>query len=369
MLYTKSFVKESHSTIQELTLRYNLSVVCRDFTIGYENLTLQQISHLVLPQNQSLTGFSQIGHIAHFNLRTDSLPYKSLIGEVVLEKVPTVRTVVNKIENVSTEFRNFSFEILAGERNTVAQVVEHGVKFGLDFAKVYWNTRLSSEHQRIVQMLSKDSVLIDAFCGVGPFAIPALKKGCKVYANDLNPDSVEWLSKNVKLNKLSDQNIRVFNLDASDFFTAALTEIFGPGNKTKNELLDSNNSETYHITMNLPALAYTFLERFKNAMHEIQRPKNAKIFLHVYCFVSKTGSKMEAIKLTFDSLNLSSLSIENFASGCNVHDVRQVSANKSMVCVSFDVNSLLFKDTSADASADNCELNPCSKRPKLESFT
>jgi tRNA G37 N-methylase Trm5 len=39
--------------------------------------------------------------------------------------------------------------------------------------------------------------------GVGPFSIPAVKKGALVYANDLNPASYKWLCENVKLNKVS----------------------------------------------------------------------------------------------------------------------------------------------------------------------
>ena len=36
---------------------------------------------------------------------------------------------------------------------------------------------------------------------MGPFAVPAAKKGCFVWANDLNPQSYRYLLGNVQLNK------------------------------------------------------------------------------------------------------------------------------------------------------------------------
>lgn len=38
--------------------------------------------------------------------------------------------------------------------------------------------------------------------GVGPFAIPAAKKGCFVLGNDLNPESVKWMRENRMVNKV-----------------------------------------------------------------------------------------------------------------------------------------------------------------------
>jgi tRNA (guanine37-N1)-methyltransferase len=67
---------------------------------------------------------------------------------------------------------------------------------------VYWNSRLHTEHDRLVQLFSPDDVIADVFAGVGPFALPAAKKGCGVLANDLNPESYKWLLRNVESNKV-----------------------------------------------------------------------------------------------------------------------------------------------------------------------
>lgn len=74
--------------------------------------------------------------------------------------------------------------------------------FQFDFSKVYWNSRLQGEHRYLVETFSPHDVVVDAFAGVGPFAIPAAKKGCAVLASDLNPESAKSLSNNVKLNKV-----------------------------------------------------------------------------------------------------------------------------------------------------------------------
>lgn len=44
--------------------------------------------------------------------------------------------------------------------------------------------------------------MVDVMAGVGPFAVPAAKKGCFVLGNDLNPESVKWMRENRIKNKV-----------------------------------------------------------------------------------------------------------------------------------------------------------------------
>jgi len=135
--------------------------------------------------------------------------------------VKRLRTVVNKLDSIDTQFRFFKMELLAGEPNYVVQHVgssflcpvivndtdtkqnESDCRFTFDFSRVYWNSRLQTEHARLVNMFQPHEVIADVFAGVGPFALPAARKGCAVLANDLNPESYKYLTLNIKDNRVS----------------------------------------------------------------------------------------------------------------------------------------------------------------------
>lgn len=148
--------------------------------------------------------FAQAGHLAHLNLRSQYSPYKHLIASVIIDKNPRITTVVNKIEDVGTEseFRTFPMEVLAGPVDTEVEVNESGCTFKFDFAKVYWNTRLGDEHERVFSQFRPGEAVADVMAGVGPFAVPAGKKRVFVWANDLNPESYKSLRGNIELNKV-----------------------------------------------------------------------------------------------------------------------------------------------------------------------
>lgn len=141
---------------------------------------------------------------AHLNLREQYLPHKNLIATVLLDKNPTIRTVINKTDEVGerNEYRTFSYELLAGDPDLRVEIHEEGCRFRFDYARVYWNSRLNTEHRRLVARFRPGEAVCDVMAGVGPFAVPAGKKNVFVWANDLNPDSFAGLDDAVRRNKV-----------------------------------------------------------------------------------------------------------------------------------------------------------------------
>jgi len=93
------------------------------------------------------------------------------------------------------------------------------VRFKVDVSKMYWCSKLATERTRLINTYLKEGdVLCDMFCGVGPLAVKTAVKRpkMKVLANDLNPQGVEFLKKNIKLNKV-DKRVLPFNMDAREF--------------------------------------------------------------------------------------------------------------------------------------------------------
>ncbi|XP_003962722.2 tRNA (guanine(37)-N(1))-methyltransferase [Takifugu rubripes] len=319
-----------------------------ELQLTYHNLKTEEVLEAVLPQGQDVTSaFSRVGHIAHMNLREHQLPYKSLIGQVIIDKNPGITCVVNKTNIIDSTYRNFKMEMLAGEENMVAKVKENGVSYEFDFSRVYWNPRLSTEHQRVVELVKRGDAVFDVFAGVGPFAIPAARLGANVVANDLNPESHRWLQHNCKLNKVENK-VRTFNLDGRAF-------IQGPLKQELPALL--KGKMRVHIVMNLPALALEFLDAFRGLLHE--SPSDGTLpTVYCYCFSKDENPETDVVKRASHSLGFP---LEGRSS---VHFVRNVAPNKDMLCVRFSLpTEVVF---SGDHGQTDSSSEPAPKRQKCE---
>ncbi|XP_059638079.1 tRNA (guanine(37)-N1)-methyltransferase 2-like isoform X2 [Cornus florida] len=206
--------------LDELKALCKIEVVPHSLTLGYSYWGADHVLKQILPTGVEVpSSFETIGHIAHLNIADELLPYKDVVAKVIYDKnYPRIKTVANKVGNITNEFRVPKFEILAGKNDMVTEVKQYGATFKLDYSLVYWNSRLEHEHIRLVSQFRAGETICDMFSGIGPFAIPAAQKGCLVYANDLNPDSIRYLKINAEINKVNER-VSAYNMDARKFIS------------------------------------------------------------------------------------------------------------------------------------------------------
>jgi tRNA (guanine37-N1)-methyltransferase len=108
-------------------------------------------------------------------------------------------------KGVKGEDRIRELEVVAGAPSLETMHVEHGLKFILDPSKVFFSPRLATERSRVAGMVVRGEAVLDMFTGVGPFAVRIAKHSgpSKVYAADINPAAIDYLKRNIWLNRVS----------------------------------------------------------------------------------------------------------------------------------------------------------------------
>lgn len=181
----------------------------------------------VLTENESdelISAFDQIGEIIIVRIPDSLLSKKEIIGKTLLDEVKIVRSVFYQASAVEGEFRTRSLEILAGEDNTETEYREFGCRFTVDVKNAFFSPRLSTERERIANLIQNGEVMTNMFAGIGMFSITAAKKKkCTVYSLDINPVASKLCETNIGLNKLAG-NIISINGDASEIIKEQLVD-------------------------------------------------------------------------------------------------------------------------------------------------
>ena len=159
-------------------------------------LTEKEISELI-------SAFDQIGSIIIVRIPDSLISKKKIIGETLLEQVKTTKSVFYQSSPVEGDFRTRNLEILAGDDKTETEYKESGCRFIVDVEKAFFSPRLSTERERISNLIKDDEIVINMFGGIGMFSILAAKKTpCTVYNLDINPNASKLCEENIRLNKL-----------------------------------------------------------------------------------------------------------------------------------------------------------------------
>jgi tRNA (guanine37-N1)-methyltransferase len=216
-----------------------------------------------------------VGDIAIIEIPSELKAHESLVGEAILETHKNIRTVLAKAGAVSGTYRLRKFDVIAGEHRTNTVHKEYGCKYHVDVANVYFSPRLSHEHKRISSLVQKDATVVDLFAGVGPFSVLIAKKNedAKVYAVDVNPEAIEFLKRNIRLNRVEN---RVFPI-LGDARQIVEDKLLGVADR---------------VIMNLPERAIEFVD----AACRATKPAGGTV--HFYGFIRLPDS-LENMKLRF----------------------------------------------------------------------
>ena len=177
-------------------------------------------------------------------------------------------------------------------------------------------------------------------------------------ANDLNPDSFKWLKVNCDKVKKKGHKVECHNMDARDFIKDRVKDELIKLWKSdlETEKKDKTvNVRDIHITMNLPALAITFLGVFRGLLKDFpdlkEVPSSLLPKVHVYGF-SKAENKAADIQERCEKYlgdKLDSVHLEE------VSFVRNVAPNKDMLRASFLVPKTVMFDMDPVAPGDIVE--------------
>jgi len=179
----------------------------------------------VLTEKESeelFSAFDQIGDIIVVRIPDSLVSKKKIIGETLLDQVKTANSVFYQSSAVEGNFRTRNLELLAGNDKTETEYKEYGCRFIVDVEKAFFSPRLSTERERIANLVKDGEVIINMFGGVGMFSIMAAKKKkCTVFNIDINPVASQLCEKNVERNKLMG-NVISINGDAAQIIRSQL---------------------------------------------------------------------------------------------------------------------------------------------------
>jgi tRNA (guanine37-N1)-methyltransferase len=148
--------------------------------------------------------YDVVGDIAIVRLNEKSRECSEKVAEAVMAVHKNVKTVLAQSGGVGGEFRLRRLDHVAGERKTCTVHKESGCLFSVDVDKCYFSPRLFYERRRIAGLARDGETVVNMFAGVGCFSIVTAKHAEveKVYSIDVNPDAVQQMRENVRVNRV-----------------------------------------------------------------------------------------------------------------------------------------------------------------------
>ena len=152
----------------------------------------------ILPERRrKARGYQVIGDLVAFH---GEKPEQSEINEVLVRHQPRG---VFWYKGHKGDLRIPDIYLIYGELGEVLHK-ESGIYYWFDVTKVMFSQGNLEEKRRIAGLIRPGEKICDMFAGIGYFTLPMAKAGGYVHAIELNPDSYQYLIRNISTNNLTD---------------------------------------------------------------------------------------------------------------------------------------------------------------------
>jgi tRNA (guanine37-N1)-methyltransferase len=233
---------------------------------------------------------------------------KELIAEKIMQMHKNVKSVLKKVSERKGEFRTREFELIAGSEDTEVLHKEYGYVLRVDPQIVYFSEKEGSERQRIAAQVKPNETVMLMFAGICSYGIAIAKKQPlieKIIAIELNPQAVEYIKENARINRVVDKIIAI----EGDVKKEA-ERFYGKCNR---------------VIMPLPLAASEYLEEAIKCLQE-------KGVIHFYTLIEKENfsSAEQAIEEVCKKMNKKYKIL-------NEHKVTEYSPKKNKICIDFEI--------------------------------
>ena len=153
-----------------------------------------------------MANYDLLGNIAVVKFADDVKKEEKLKKAQELLKIPSVKTVLEKIDKVHGRLRTIKTRFLAGEKNLIAEYKESGCRFKFNIETCYFSPRLANERLEVARIVGqiKNAKVLVMFAGVGPFSIVLAKNSRpkKLVSVELGKECCKYAAENLRLNHI-----------------------------------------------------------------------------------------------------------------------------------------------------------------------
>ncbi|HSU73154.1 MAG TPA: class I SAM-dependent methyltransferase family protein [Candidatus Binatia bacterium] len=159
--------------------------------------------------------FDSVGDIAILEIPRALRKQERVIVSAFQKLHPHFKVIAKKTGGHGGKYRVQALRVIGGDKRTVTEHKESGLRIRVDVAKAYFSPRLSTERLRIAKLVKKGENVLVLFSGVAPYALVIARHAFAkhVTAVELNPAAHHFAEENIMLNKLQG-NVTAVKADA-----------------------------------------------------------------------------------------------------------------------------------------------------------